>query len=194
METSDRPKDSPSSIAQFPKVAASDPGVPLDASNQGAGFHGIRFAHTLGIRRGVKMKVKEIMSTQVQRIHKGASIQQAAEQMKTCDVGMVPVYEGDRLVGTLTDRDLAVRAVAEKRDPTSTKIGDVMSPKVTYCFEDQDVVDAGNIMAEHQIRRLVVLNRDKRLVGVVSLGDLATSSGSKQMVAEALENISRQTT
>jgi CBS domain-containing protein len=140
------------------------------------------------------MKVKEIMSTQVQRIYRGASIQEAAEQMKTCDVGMVPVYDGDRLVGTLTDRDLTVRAIAEKRNPASTKISDVMSPGVTYCFDDQDVAEAGNIMAEKQIRRLVVLNRDKRLVGVVSLGDLATSSGSKQLVAEALENISRPTT
>ena len=137
------------------------------------------------------MKVKEIMTTQVQRIPQGAPIQQAAEQMKTMDVGMIPVYDGDRLVGTLTDRDLAIRAIAEKRDPTKTKVSDVMSTGVTYCFEDQDVGEAAGIMAEKQIRRLIVLNRDKRLVGIVSLGDLATASGAKQAATETLENVSK---
>lgn len=137
------------------------------------------------------MQVKEIMSTQVQRSPQGAAIQQAAEQMKTMDVGMIPVYDGDRLVGTITDRDLAIRAIAEKRDPIKTKVSDVMSPGVTYCFEDQDVSEAADIMAEKQIRRLIVLNRDKRLVGIVSLGDLATASGAKQAAAETLENVSK---
>jgi CBS domain-containing protein len=137
------------------------------------------------------MKVREIMSTQVQRIFQGASIQEAAEQMKTLDVGMIPVYDGDRLVGTVTDRDLAVRAVAERRDPASTKIREVMSPGVTFCFDDQEITEAADTMAGKQIRRLVVLNRDKRLVGIVSLGDLATASDSKQAASEALENISK---
>ena len=137
------------------------------------------------------MKVKEIMSTQVQRIPQGAPIQHAAEQMKTMDVGMIPVYDGDRVVGTVTDRDLAIRAIAEKHDPVKTKVSDVMSPGVTYCFEDQDVSEAAGIMAEKQIRRLIVLNRDKRLVGIVSLGDLATASGAKQAATETLENVSK---
>lgn len=135
------------------------------------------------------MQVKEVMTRQVQRIHSDAGIQEAAEQMKTVDVGMIPVYDGDRLVGTLTDRDLTIRAIAEKRDTAKTKVRDVMSPGVTYCFEDQDVGEAAKIMAEKQIRRLVALNRDKRLVGIVSLGDLATNA--KQAAASALENVSR---
>ena len=137
------------------------------------------------------MIVKEIMSTQVQRIPQGALIQDAAQQMKTLNVGMIPVYDGDRLVGTLTDRDLAVNAVAAKRDPGSTKISEVMSPGVTYCFEDQQVSEAARIMSEKKIRRLVVLNRAKRLVGVVSLGDLAVASESKPAAAEALKDISK---
>jgi CBS domain-containing protein len=137
------------------------------------------------------MQLKEIMSTQVQRIPTGAAIQDAARQMKTLDVGMIPVFDGDRLVGTLTDRDLAIRAIAEKRDPATTKVSDVMSPGVTYCFQDQDITEAAKIMAEKQIRRLIVLNRDKRLAGIVSLGDLATASASKQAAAEILEHISR---
>ena len=137
------------------------------------------------------MKVKEIMSTQVQRIPQSASIQEAAHQMKTLDVGMIPVYDGDRLVGTVTDRDLAIRVIADKRDITNTKISEVMSPGVTYCFEDQDTAEATNIMAENQIRRLVVLNNDKRLVGIVSLGDFATASDSKQSAAKTLEQVSK---
>jgi predicted transcriptional regulator len=137
------------------------------------------------------MMVKELMSTQVQRIHHGAPIQQAAEQMKTLNVGMIPVFDGDRLVGTLTDRDLAVRAIAEKRDATGTKIRDVMSHGVVYCFDDQDIGEAADMMADKRIRRLIVLNRSKRLVGVVSLGDLARASESKQSVAKALQDISQ---
>jgi CBS domain-containing protein len=135
------------------------------------------------------MMVHEIMSTQVQRIYRAATIQQAAEQMKMLDVGMIPVYEGDRLVGTLTDRDLIIRVVADKRDPTNTKVGDVMSPGINYCFADQNIDEAANIMAEKQVRRLVVLNRDKRLVGVVSLGDLAVVAAAKQAAANALQQI-----
>jgi len=138
------------------------------------------------------MQVREIMSTQVQRIPQGASIHEAAEQMKTLDVGMIPVYEGNRLVGTLTDRDLAVKAVAKKRDPASTKISEIMSPGVIYCFEDQDTAEAAHLMAEQKIRRLIVLNRNKQLVGVVALGDLATHAEAKREAVEALENISKQ--
>jgi CBS domain-containing protein len=136
-----------------------------------------------------RMIIHQIMSTQVQRIYQGASIQQAAEQMKMVDVGMIPVYDGDRLVGTLTDRDLVIRAVADKRDPISTKVREVMSPGVAYCFADQNVNEAANIMAEKQVRRLVVLNRAKRLVGVLSLGDLAVAAAAKQAAANALQHI-----
>ena len=138
------------------------------------------------------MQIKEIMSTQVQRIHQGASIQQAAEQMKTFDVGLIPVYDGDHLVGTITDRDISVRAVAEKRAPSTTKVNEVMSPGVSCIFEDQDVNEAAKVMSEKQIRRLIVLNRDKRLVGIMSLGDLATRPDVKQPAADTLESVSQK--
>ena len=137
------------------------------------------------------MQVREIMSTQVQRIHQTASIQEAAEQMKTLDVGMVPVFSGDRLVGTLTDRDIAVRAVAQRCAPAGTQVAEVMTPGVAYCFEDQDIATAGNIMAKKQIRRLIVLNRNKRMVGIVSLGDLAQCSEANQAAADTLQSVSK---
>lgn len=137
------------------------------------------------------MRVKDVMTHDVQRIHRNAGIQEAAEQMKTLDVGMLPVYDGDLLVGTLTDRDITIRGIAEKRIPSRTKVSDVMSPGVTYCFQDQDVEEAAKIMAEKQVRRLVILNRDKRLVGIVSLSDIATAANAKQVATSALEKVSQ---
>jgi len=137
------------------------------------------------------MQVREIMSADVHRVHQNATVREAAEQMKTFDIGMVPVYDGDRLVGTLTDRDITLNVVAANRDPGNTKIGEIMSPGVTYCFEDQDVNEAAKLMGDKQIRRLIVLNRDKRLIGIASLGDLARRPGTKTPAADALENISR---
>lgn len=137
------------------------------------------------------MEVREMMSTDVRRIHQNATAREAAEQMKSFDIGMIPVYDGDRLVGTLTDRDIAVSLVAGDGNPGNTRVSEIMSPGVIYCFEDQDIDEAANLMAEKQIRRLIVLNRDKRLVGIASLGDLATRPTTKAPAADALENISQ---
>lgn len=131
------------------------------------------------------------MTPHVERIQKDLTVQEAAQKMKTLNVGMIPVYDDDRLVGMLTDRDIAIRAVAEGRNPDSTPINTIMTPEVLYCYEDQTIDDAAKLMEEQQIRRLIVLNRDKRLVGIVSLGDLATHGGSKQAASEALEKISQ---
>jgi CBS domain-containing protein len=90
----------------------------------------------------------------------------------------------------LTDRDITVRATAEGCDPKTTKVEDVLTPDVIYCFEDQDVQEAARLMKENQIRRLVVLNRDKRLVGIISLGDLAVETGDEQLTGETLERVS----
>src|SRR5262245_17210905 len=111
------------------------------------------------------MQLKQIMTPEVERLPKGASVHEVARQMKALDVGMIPVYDGDRLVGMVTDRDLTLRVVAEARDATNTQAHEVMTPEVIYCFEDQMVDEAAQIMEQHQIRRLIVLNRDKRLVG-----------------------------
>ena len=122
------------------------------------------------------MQINRIMTEYVEVITLETSIQEAAEQMRSLDVGVLPVCDGDRLVGILTDRDLAVRAVADGRDPKSTPIEEIMTRQVVYCFEDQDIEEAERVMEKHQIRRLPVLDRDKRIVGIVSLGDLAVKN------------------
>jgi CBS domain-containing protein len=101
----------------------------------------------------------------------------------------MPVREGDRLVGMITDRDIAVRAVAEGKGP-DTPIREVMTQDVKYCYDDDDTNDVARNMADIQVRRLPVLTRDKRLVGIVSLGDMATSNGSGR-VGEAVAGISQ---
>lgn len=138
------------------------------------------------------MQLKNIMTPAVERLPKNASVQEVAQKMKTIDVGMIPVYDGDRLVGMVTDRDLALRVVAEGRDGATTPAYDVMTPEVIYCYEDQRVEDAAAVMEQQQIRRLIVLDRDKRLVGIVSLGDMATHRQSKKVAGEALSEISQE--
>jgi CBS domain-containing protein len=130
------------------------------------------------------------MTPGVEVISPEASIRDAAEKMSHLDIGPLPVCDGDRLVGMLTDRDLAVRAVAEGRDPVTTLVREVMTPDIVYGFDDQDVQDATRLMEQYQIRRLPVLNRSKRLVGIVSLGDLAVRSGNQPLAREVLEQVS----
>jgi len=113
--------------------------------------------------------------------------------MKDLDVGPLPVCEGDRLVGMVTDRDITVRAVAEGCDSRTTTVRDVMTSDVVYCFENQDVEEAARLMKEHQVRRLIVLSRDKRLVGIVSLGDLAVETGDEHLTGRTLEEVSLPT-
>lgn len=120
-----------------------------------------------------KMPVKAIMSTNVTWLSPDASLQEAAAAMRDKDIGCVPVGKEDRLVGMITDRDMACRAVAEGRDPKSTTVGEMMSSGIAYCFEDQDVTEAAQIMKEKQLHRLAVLDRHKRMVGILSLGDMA---------------------
>ena len=122
------------------------------------------------------MQINRIMTEYVEVITLEKSIQEAAKQMRSLDVGVLPVCNGDRLVGMLTDRDLTIRVVADGRDPKSTTVEEVMTRQVVYCFEDQDIEEAERVMEKHQIRRLPVLNRDKRIVGIVSLGDLAVKN------------------
>ncbi len=111
--------------------------------------------------------------------------------MKELDIGMLPVCDADRLVGTITDRDLAIRAVAGGRDPGTTKVGEMMTPNLVYCFEDQPIEEACRIMEQHQVRRLPVLNAEKRLVGIISLGDIAVRIRSEMLGGEVLEEVSK---
>jgi len=136
------------------------------------------------------MQVREIMTCGVEVIRPDSTLQEAAQKMKMLDVGPLPVCDGQRLVGMITDRDITVRGVAEGRDPRSTPVGEGMTPEVHFCFDDDDVAEAARLMKEKEIRRLLVLNRDKHLVGVLSLGDLAVCVGDQQISHETLERVS----
>jgi CBS domain-containing protein len=115
---------------------------------------------------------------------------EVASQMRELDVGALPICENDRLAGMITDRDLVLRGLAEGRDPHSTPVRALMSPGIIYIFEEQDVEEAARLMEVKKIRRLPVLNSEKRLVGIVSLGDLAVDAG-MVLSGEALKEISR---
>ena len=135
------------------------------------------------------MKVSEIMTRDVCVARIDHSIEDAARMMLAIDAGLLPVGENDELVGTITDRDIAVRAVAEGKGP-ATPVGEVMSREVKYCFEDEDSVHVAQNMGELQVRRLPVLNRAKRLVGILSLADLAQAERG-QRVGNALRQIAQ---
>lgn len=136
------------------------------------------------------MDIKEIMTSDPQYIDPGATVQEAAAMMKTLDVGLVPVGDGRRLHGMLTDRDIVIRACAKGLVPAATRVMDIMTPEVIYAYEDQPVDEAVRLMEENQIRRLIILNRDKKMTGVVALGDLATRTPETGKKAEALEAVS----
>jgi CBS domain-containing protein len=134
------------------------------------------------------MRVAEVMTQDVRLIEPHQTIRDAARLMAEMDAGIMPVREGDRLVGMITDRDI-VRAVAQDRGP-DTPVREVMTDEVLYCFEDDDTAAVERNMAEIQVRRLPVLNRDKRLVGIISLGDLAMSDQAAK-VGAAVAGISQ---
>ena len=136
------------------------------------------------------MTLKDVMTPGVEVIAPEATLQQAAAKMRRLNIGPLPVCDGDQLVGMLTDRDITVRAVAEGCDPTTTTVREAMTPDLAYCFEEQSIEDGVQMMERYQIRRLPILSRAKRLVGMVSLGDLAVSSGNEMQVGETLKQVS----
>lgn len=113
----------------------------------------------------------------------------AAAMMKQFDVGVIPVTDGDALLGLVTDRDLVVRVLAERKDPMEVRLGDIATKSTVTVSPDTRISDARDLMAEHKIRRLPVVKADK-LVGIVSMGDLAYADASKRAVGEALEEVS----
>jgi CBS domain-containing protein len=136
------------------------------------------------------MQLREIMVPDPVVLAPDASLREAAAKMRDIDSGVMPIGENDRLVGMLTDRDITIRATAEGKDPERTPVREVMSGEVVYCFEDEDIEAAARKMEEHQIRRLIVLDRDKRLVGIASLGDLAVHAPDNRLAGEAIEAVS----
>ena len=119
------------------------------------------------------MKIREIMTTNVECVAPNTGIQELANKMKTLDVGFLPVCENDRLVGTITDRDIVIRALTGRQDITTLKASDIMTKDVHFRYEEDDVKEVAERMREKNVRRIVILNKGKRLVGVVSIGDIS---------------------
>ena len=138
------------------------------------------------------VRVKDLMTPQAEVISPDATAEDAASVMKTLDIGVLPVCDEEGLIGILTDRDLVVRVLAAKRDPKAMLVGEAMTPSVVYCFEDDDVERAALVMAGQQIRRLPVLDRNRKLVGIISIGDIALQ-GQSQFGGEVLEEVSQPT-
>jgi CBS domain-containing protein len=136
------------------------------------------------------MKIREVMTETVELVDPDTALRDAAQRMRDVGIGFLPVGVDDRLVGTLTDRDITVRAVADGLDPKVARVREAMSRTLIYCFEDQDTSEAATLMAENKVRRLPVLNSAKRLVGVVSIGDLAATTGDDDVIGQTVQDIS----
>lgn len=137
------------------------------------------------------MKVSEVMTKDVMIANPNQSISEAARMMAECDAGALPVGENDRLVGVVTDRDIAIRAVAQHRSP-DTPVREVMSKEVLYCYDDESIEHVAKNMGDNQVRRLPVVNRDKRLVGIVSFADVSRSA-KPRTAGESIAQISEPT-
>jgi len=135
-------------------------------------------------------QLKDLMSRDVKVISPDMTIGEAARTMRDGDFGMMPVGENDRMIGSISDRDIAIRAVAEGKD-AGTKVRDVMSEGIAWAYEDESVEQIAKKMSERRVRRLPVVNRDKRLVGIVALGDLAVEKSEILPAAQALSEISK---
>lgn len=147
-----------------------------------------------GPQRGdIAMQVREIMSHPVHVTNLTTQSREAAKVMRDEHIGALPVMpvgENDRPLGIVTDRDIVVRAVAENRLPSNAAVSTVMSEGVYSCFEDDSLEEAGRIMAEHQVRRLPVMNRENRMVGIIAMADIARS-GAKETEVQVIEGVSQ---
>lgn len=135
------------------------------------------------------MQAQDLMTRDVTTVNPDETLRKAAKRMAEMDVGALPVSENERLVGMVTDRDIAVRGIAEGKGPKA-KVREVMTPEIKYCFHDQEVDEIAANMADIQLRRLPVVDHDKRLVGILSLSDIATSDDPNPAM-DALSGISR---
>ena len=136
------------------------------------------------------MDVSEVMTKEVEVVRPDATVQEAAQKMKDIDVGSLPVCDGRKLQGMITDRDVTIRAVAEGRDPKQTKVKEVMTADVVFGRTGQDIVEIAETMASHQIRRLPIVNADNELVGIVALGDLAVDTDEEEIGGNVLADVS----
>ena len=136
------------------------------------------------------MLVKEVMTTGCTYCSSSDTLEQAARLMAQSDIGVVPVADNEKLIGMVTDRDIVVRGIAQGKQPQQTPVTDLMTDEVYYCFDDQTCDEAATSMSEMQVRRLPVVDRDKNLIGLVSLGDLA-SKGASAKAKKALTGVSK---
>ncbi len=136
------------------------------------------------------MQVKEIMTCNVETINSDANLVEAAQKMKSLEVGALPVWENDKLIGMITDRDITIRGVADEKNPSSTSVKEIMTSDVCCCFEDDDIHKAARLMEEKSIHRLLVVNSANEPVGFVSLSDFAVKSHDEHLTCEVLERIS----
>ena len=136
------------------------------------------------------MQIRDIMTPHVEVVDPKATLQTAAQKMKSLNVGSLPVCDGDQLLGMITDRDITIRAIAAGKNPRETAVADTMTTDLCYCYEDQYVNEAAQLMQNEQIRRLPILNRQKKLVGIVSMADLAVDGGNKQVAGRTITEIS----
>jgi CBS domain-containing protein len=141
--------------------------------------------------QGGHMLVKECMTEHVELGNPEMTVCDVAKKMREGDFGFLPIQENDRLVGMVTDRDIVVRAIAEGLNPEETKVSEIMTPNVLYCFEDQTLEEVSDNLGRNQVQRLPVLNREKRLVGILSLGDLAQSIEHPDNIEETLSQIKK---
>ena len=135
------------------------------------------------------MQLSQIITRDVETIPPTATVREAAQRMRSRDVGSLPVCDGTRLLGMITDRDITVRAIADGRDPASTPVREAMTPDVVYAFEDDDLPKVARLMQDKQIRRLPVVNHEKKLVGIVALADVARA-GDDSLSGHTVEEIS----
>lgn len=135
------------------------------------------------------MKVNEIMTIDFQTIDSVSSLTEAAERMKSFNIGFLPVHEGKNIIGVITDRDIVVRALAQGLNAGSTSVRDILTSDVVYCYEDESVQGAARLMEEHRVRRLIACDYDGNPVGVVSLEDLAIKAREDCLAGEVLEQV-----
>jgi CBS domain-containing protein len=136
------------------------------------------------------MKVKDAMHEGVTWVGPETSVQELARAMRDEGIGSIPVGENDRLIGMVTDRDIAIKAFADGKDPASLTARDVMHGPILYCRTEEDIDDAARLMEQHQVRRLPVIDENKRMVGMLSLGDIASAS-SPALTGEVTQSVAQ---
>jgi CBS domain-containing protein len=142
--------------------------------------------------KGVEMatSIRELMTTNPRSVESGSSVMEAARIMRDEDAGIVPVVEGEKLIGTVTDRDIAIRVVAEGKSPESTTVGEIASRELVTIDPQQELDEALRLMARHQVRRLPVVEEDGKLVGIVAQADIARNASDEQ-TGDLVEDISK---